>query len=65
VPQDIWEERFAWPADNRPPYPPLWRRVMRALLMYTLVLAVLAALLQAFTPLPVLTWIGNALARLR
>jgi hypothetical protein len=65
VPQDIWEERFAWPADNRPPYPPLWRRVMRALLIYALVLAAIAALLQAFTPLPMLTWIGNALARLR
>jgi hypothetical protein len=65
VPQDIWEERFAWPADNRPPYPPLWRRVLRALIIYTLVLAAFAALLQAFTPFPLLTWIGNALARLR
>jgi hypothetical protein len=65
VPQDIWEERFAWPADNRPPYPPLWRRVMRALLTYTLVLAAVAALFQAFTPFPLLTWVGNAFARLR
>src|SRR6266576_6451966 len=39
IPQDIWEERFAWPADNRPPYPPLWRRLMRAFIAYTLVLA--------------------------
>jgi hypothetical protein len=60
VPQEIWEERFAWPADNRPPYPPLWRRVMRAVLTYTLVLAAVAALFQAFTPFPVLTWVGNA-----
>ena len=65
VPQDIWEERFAWPADNRPPYPPLWRRVMRALLTYALVLATLALLLQAYTPFPLLTWIGHALTRLR
>jgi hypothetical protein len=65
VPQDIWEERFAWPADNRPPYPPLWRRVMRAMLAYTLVLAAIAALFQAFTPFPLLTWVGNAFARLR
>jgi hypothetical protein len=65
VAQDIWEERFAWPADNRPPYPPLWRRVMRAVLTYTLVLAAVAALFQAFTPFPLLTWVGNALTRLR
>jgi hypothetical protein len=65
VAQDIWEERFAWPADNRPPYPPLWRRVMRAILTYTLVLAAVAALFQAFTPFPLLTWVGNVLARLR
>jgi hypothetical protein len=65
VPQDVWEERFAWPADNSPPYPPLWRRVMRALVIYTLVIAALAALLQAFTPFPVLTWVGHALTRLR
>ena len=65
VPQEIWEERFAWPADNSPPYPPLWRRVTRAILTYTLVLAAIAALFQAFTPFPVLTWIGNGLVRLR
>src|SRR5512140_1730445 len=22
VPQPAWEEKFAWPADNKPPYPP-------------------------------------------
>jgi hypothetical protein len=65
VPQETWEERFAWPADNRPPYPPLWRRAMRAILAYALVLAAVAALLQAYTPFPVLTWIGNAFTRLR
>jgi hypothetical protein len=65
VPQETWEERFAWPADNRPPYPPLWHRAMRALLTYILVLAAVATLFQAFTPFPLLTWIGNAFARLR
>jgi hypothetical protein len=23
IPQEKWEETFAWPADNEPPYPPL------------------------------------------
>ena len=30
IPQDKWEETFAWPADNKPPYPPLRRRIARA-----------------------------------
>jgi hypothetical protein len=65
VPQEIWEQRFAWPADNRPPFPPLWLRITRALITYVVVLAIIAVLLQAFTPIPVLTWIGNAVDRLR
>ena len=27
IPQEKWEEAFAWPANNRPPYPPLAHRV--------------------------------------
>ena len=29
IPQPIWEETFAWPADNKPPYPPLAHRMLR------------------------------------
>jgi hypothetical protein len=29
------------------------------------VLAIVAGLLQTYTPIPVLTWLGNALNRLR
>ena len=65
IPQDIWEERFAWPANNKPPYPSLWRRVLRALIVYALVLSLVTALFQAFTPFPVLAWIGKALSTLR
>ena len=65
IPQEIWEERFAWPADNRPPFPPLWRRIARAVLTYAVVLAIIAGLFQTFTPFPVLTWLGNALNRFR
>jgi hypothetical protein len=58
-PQDEWEQQFAWPADNRPPYPPLSRRMLRGALSYAAVLATAAILLQLFTPLRVLTWLGQ------
>jgi hypothetical protein len=34
IAQEKWEERFAWPADGKPPYPPLTHRVVRAVLTY-------------------------------
>lgn len=58
IPQPIWEEKFAWPADNKPPYPPLAPRILRGILGYAAVLLAAAALLQVFTPFPVLTWLG-------
>jgi hypothetical protein len=59
IPQTQWEERFAWPADNRPPYPPLGHRIARAIVFYQVAALIIAALLQAFTPFPVLTWLGR------
>jgi hypothetical protein len=59
IAQEKWEERFAWPADNRPPYPPLIYRVVRAVLIYFAVLMIIAVLLQVFTPFPALTWLGR------
>lgn len=56
-PQDLWERQFAWPADDKPPYPPLPQRILRGTLGYIAVLAVVAILLQVFTPFPVLTWL--------
>jgi hypothetical protein len=64
IPQEKWEEEFAWPADDRPPYPPLWRRLLRGLISYVTVILALAVLLQIFTPLPVLSWIGRAIKML-
>ncbi|MBI5911652.1 MAG: hypothetical protein HY848_17105 [Betaproteobacteria bacterium] len=58
IPQPEWEERFAWPADNKPPYPPLAHRILRGTIGYVAVLLAAAILLQAFTPFPVLTWLG-------
>jgi len=59
IAQEKWEERFAWPADGKPPYPPLGHRVVRAVVTYLAVVLAVAALLEAFTPLPALTWLGK------
>jgi hypothetical protein len=58
-PQDLWEERFAWPKDNKPPYPPLHWRILREVLAYVILIALVAVLLQLFTPFPVLNWIAG------
>jgi hypothetical protein len=59
IPQEKWEEAFAWPANNRPPYPSLTHRIVRVVVSYAVVLAIIAILLQEFTPFPVLTWLSN------
>ena len=56
-PQAIWEEEFAWPANNEPPYPPLAQRMLRGAVTYIAVFGGAAVLLQYFTPFPVLTWL--------
>jgi hypothetical protein len=62
VSQRKWEEEFAWPADNRPPYPPLGRRMLRAALSYATALAIILILLQVFTPFPVISWLASLIA---
>jgi hypothetical protein len=59
IPQEKWEEMYAWPADNMPPYPPLPRRILGAAMSYLIVIVAVAVLLQIFTPFPVLTWLGK------
>lgn len=56
-PQEKWEEQYAWPADNKPPYPPLRQRILREAISYAVVIAAAAILLQLLTPLPVLSWL--------
>jgi len=58
ISQQQWEEAFAWPANNKPPYPPLAQRLLFATISNVAVIAALAVLLQVFTPFPVLTWLG-------
>ena len=62
VSQRDWEETFAWPPNNKPPYPPLGHRVLRAALIYAATIFIAACLLQFLTPFPVLTWIVGWLA---
>ena len=64
IPQAQWEERFAWPADNRPPYPPLIQRILFGLAWNILVIVAVLAALQYFTPFPVLTWLGSLIHKL-
>jgi hypothetical protein len=58
-PQEVWEKQFAWPEGDKPPYPALHWRILREVLAYLILIVLLAVLLQLFTPLPVLTWIGQ------
>jgi hypothetical protein len=64
IPQEKWEEAFAWPANNKPPYPPLAQRMFRGGISYIAVFLVAAVLLQVFTPFAVLTWLGELAKRL-
>jgi hypothetical protein len=59
IPQEKWEQEFAWPANNKPPYPPLAWRLLRGLISYLSVILGFAVLLQLFTPFPVLTWLAR------
>jgi hypothetical protein len=58
IPQQKWEEAFAWPANDEPPYPPLAQRILRGVISYVAVILVAAVLLQVFSPFPVLTWLA-------
>ena len=64
VSQRQWEETYAWPADDKPPYPPFGQRLLRGVAAYVLTLVALATLVQVFTPLPVLSWASNAVKRM-
>jgi hypothetical protein len=57
ISQQEWEQTFAWPADNKPPYPPLGHRIMRGVLSYGAMILIAAFLLQFLTPFPIMTWI--------
>jgi hypothetical protein len=62
IAQEKWEERFAWPSDGGPPTPRLHTAGPRCRHLLSMVL-IIAVLLEAFTPFPVLTWLGKGLQR--
>jgi len=57
ISQRDWEEAFAWPANNEPPYPPLRHRMLRGGLFYAATILIAVVVLQFFTPFPILTWV--------
>ena len=59
ISQKEWEEAFAWPPDDRPPYPSLARRMLGEILSYLVLFAGAAVLLQLFTPFPAVVWLGE------
>jgi len=64
VAQHVWEETYAWPQGDKPPYPPFRRRVLRVIAAYLGLFLLVVILLQAFTPLPALAWLGDLLKRI-
>jgi hypothetical protein len=63
IPQEKWEQSFAWPANNQPPYPSLAHRIFRGVLFYGILALLVTILLQAFTRFSVLTWLVGLLKR--
>jgi hypothetical protein len=63
IPQEKWEQAFAWPANGQPPYPSLALRIFRGMLFYGILALLAATLLQAFTRFSVLTWLVGLVTR--
>lgn len=51
VSQQAWEQQFAWPPNDKPPYLPLGQRMLRAAAVYILIWVIVLAMLQFFTPM--------------
>ena len=64
IPQEQWEQTFAWPANNKPPYPPLPHRLLRTATSYSIVFLIASILLQLFTPFPVLALVAKGIKTL-
>jgi len=57
IPQPEWEQTYAWPADDKPPYPSLPRRILTGVVSYVVVIGAILLLLQLFTPIPAVSWL--------
>jgi hypothetical protein len=58
ISREQWEEDFAWPAGDKPPYRPLAQRFLLGVATYAAVLLIAAALLWVYAP-SVLSWLGE------
>jgi hypothetical protein len=58
IPREQWEENFAWPPNDRPPYRPLAQRILLGVATYAIVLLMIAGLLWLYAPW-VLNWLGE------
>ncbi len=63
IPQQEWEQAFAWPANNQPPYRSLSHRIFRGIVFYGVLALLAAILLQAFTRFSILTWLVGVATR--
>ena len=63
IPREQWEETFAWPANDRPPYRPLAQRLLLATATYALGIAIIIGLLWVYAP-SVLNWLGEMARKL-
>jgi chromate transport protein ChrA len=57
ISQKEWEETFAWPPDDKPPYPSLQRRILSEIGSYIVLVFLVVVLLQIFTPFPAIRWV--------
>jgi hypothetical protein len=58
ISREQWEENFAWPPGDRPPYRPLLQRILLGVVTYAIVLGIIAALLWVYAP-STLIWLGE------
>jgi thiosulfate reductase cytochrome b subunit len=63
IPREQWEETFAWPANDRPPYRPLTQRIMLATAIYALGILIVVAGLWVYAP-SVLRWLGEIVRKI-
>jgi len=63
IPQHEWEQAFAWPANNQPPYQSLSHRIFRGIVFYAVLALLAAILLQTFTRFSILTWLVGVATR--
>ena len=57
IQQAAWEEQFAWPADNSPPYRPLAQRIVISGAINVVVIVAVLVALQLLTPFAALSWL--------